>query len=211
MKGNPSMMRHQLGICTLLIAAFGAPVAMAGVMTTYTINFTGGAILPTEGTFTYDPDTQTFTSFSVTWDSVFFDLTSSANAPGFGGGGGGTNPPICIGALSGGAASFALLTGACTSPPINGNTFWLGTKVDVGHGFLFESFDGLGGKLVILEFIPQQLGEEANPSIGQWTTTEVIPPVSEPSSVIPISIMLLAAFVARKRMAQGFRQATRRA
>jgi hypothetical protein len=109
------MMRHQLGISILLLAAIGPPAAMADLLdsTTYTINFTGGPLLPTAGSFTYDPDTPNFTNFLVTWDGVPFDLTSAANDPIIGIGG---NPP-CIGAATGAAATFLLLSGACSPPP----------------------------------------------------------------------------------------------
>jgi hypothetical protein len=73
-------MRLQWGIGVLLIAAFGAPAARADV---YQINFAGDPpnLLPTAGSFNYDPTAQTFTAFLVTWDSFVFDMTNFANAP----------------------------------------------------------------------------------------------------------------------------------
>ena len=114
-------MKQRLGVGVLLCAAFTAPAAMADPadLTNYTISFTGIGILPTAANFTYDPDTPTFTSFAVTWDSISFDETAGANSPEifplF--------PPACVAALSGGAASFALISGACNGSSTN---FWFG-------------------------------------------------------------------------------------
>jgi hypothetical protein len=65
-----------------MIAALVAPAAMADPidLTPYTLSFSGSPLLPSSGSFTYDPDTPHFTSFLVTWQGIIFDLTSSANA-----------------------------------------------------------------------------------------------------------------------------------
>ncbi len=84
------MMRHQLGISVLLMAAFGAPVAMADLITD-TINFTGNGTIPTDGMFKYDTFANTFNSLTVTFDGQLFDrgmqrigfLEAKARAKGF--------------------------------------------------------------------------------------------------------------------------------
>ncbi len=65
------------------------------------------------GSFTYNAATSQLSNFTVSWDAVTFDLTSSAN--GFSGG---LGAPACVGNLSGGAAAFALLSPGCP-------TFWV--------------------------------------------------------------------------------------
>ncbi len=107
--GEGSRLAAKLGIRVfVLIASIGAGVAVANP-TTYTIKFTGNGS-PTGG-FTYDPDTSTFTFFTVTWNSLVFDLTSSANAPTILG-----SMPSCPGGSPGGAASFSFLKGQCAPP-----------------------------------------------------------------------------------------------
>lgn len=65
---------------------FLAAVHAHAAPTLYNINFvlssgTPGAPAPTSGTFLYDPAGPAFSSFSVIWNGISFDLTSSANSP----------------------------------------------------------------------------------------------------------------------------------
>ena len=78
------MKLYQFVISALLVVTWGAPAATADPsdQTTYTIIFNGTGLLPTAGSFTYDPDTQVFTNFMVKWNGTDFDLTSSANSIG---------------------------------------------------------------------------------------------------------------------------------
>ena len=62
-------------------AAICAPAAHAGTLTTYNITFTGGSPNPTMGSFTYDSTNPQFSNYTVIWDGITFDLTSSANSP----------------------------------------------------------------------------------------------------------------------------------
>jgi|ERR1035441_4096932 hypothetical protein len=72
-------------IFTALFLAIVAPNAFADTVTDGSINFTytscifctyaGGAT----GSFVYDNTTNTFTSFTVAWDSLLFDFTSLGN------------------------------------------------------------------------------------------------------------------------------------
>jgi hypothetical protein len=209
------MMRHQLGIGILLMAAFGPPAAMADLtdLTTYTINFTGTGTLPTAGSFTYDPDTATFTAFTVTWDTFTFDLTSSANAPT-------AFPayPVCIGSGTGGAAAFALLSGQCNPPSSpNGVTDWSARYVFPSNGGIsFQSVTSefLGGgcpctEFQVVEFQLLQGGPNPVFGHGSWTLTASPASVPEPSTLILLLTALVSvAFGARKRIARGCRQTT---
>jgi len=96
-----------------------------------------GTLLPTSGSFTYDSTADTFSDFDVTWNGVTYDLTASANSPGAGSGG----VPSCIGSLTGAAASFALLDGACASPGPSFSTQWAGDP-GPSSNFLFYTTNG---------------------------------------------------------------------
>jgi len=157
--------------------------------TTYTMNFAGTGTLPTAGSFIYDPDTSSFTNFSVTWIGLTFDLISSANAPSTS-----ATIPSCLSGMSGGAASFALLSGACSA-------FWGATSAEIViANFTLNTennFLNVTGNLTIpFDFQPKTQAS------GGWTITAEATPVPEPSSLFFFSTLLLsAAFVARKRIA----------
>src|SRR5665213_2302814 len=110
-------------VCTavFLIATCGASAVLAD--TTYDVDFLGDGTLPTQGSFTYDSVVPSFSNFTVTWNGVLFDLTASANAPML-------NPPdpSCLGGATGAAATFALLSGDCDSPPAGSTTGWVGEQ-----------------------------------------------------------------------------------
>jgi len=197
-------MRHQLGISILLMAAFGPPAAMADLMdlTTYTINFTGNGLLPTAGSFTFDPDTPKFSNFLVTWDGTIFDLTSSANAPTIFG------PPPCIGLATGAAATYILLSGGCPSSGTEGSG-WTATFTTTGQIDFFTDdlldptnfVDVRGGSVTA--------GVDTARGGGNWAISSSATAVPEPSALILLLTTLLSvAFVARKRIARGCRQAT---
>jgi hypothetical protein len=106
------MTRPQLWTTVLLIATCGTPAAIADTSITYDINFTGTGLLPTAGSFTYDSTVPSFSDFTVTWAGVVLNFTAAANAPTL------TPPdPTCLGAATGAAATFDLLSGDCDSPP----------------------------------------------------------------------------------------------
>jgi hypothetical protein len=104
-----------LAVVALAIGTLAA--AQAGEIT-YNINFTNdfSDVPPPTGSFTYNAATSQFTNFTVNWDAVTFDLTSSANT--FGGGPG---APAYVGNLSGGAAAFAWLSPGCQTFPDSSN------------------------------------------------------------------------------------------
>jgi hypothetical protein len=184
-------MKKLSGIGLLLIAAFGGPArADLADITNYTIAFSGSGTLPTAASFTYDPDTAIFSSFLVTWDSVSFDLTVAANSlPILG------PPPTCFAGLTGGAASFVLITKSCPLPwfELPSQIFWFGdTEVDHSAEFAFSYPDPPPSLLPDTELGAVSLSGPAAHEVGSggWTT-EVVAPV--PAAVPePGSLMLLA-------------------
>lgn len=96
-----------LTACAFLLVIFCSLRVRADVLTTYDISFTltSGTLLPTSGSFTYDSTTPQFTNFIVDWDSLVFNLTSSANNPTVVG-----STPACVGTNTGAAATFAILS-----------------------------------------------------------------------------------------------------
>ncbi len=93
-------------LLTALLALMIAPNVHADLTTTYTIHFSlvGGGPLPTSGSFVYDSTTNQFLSFTVQWNGLTYDLTSSANNPQI------EEPPPCIGGTTGPQATLALMT-----------------------------------------------------------------------------------------------------
>ena len=104
MKGKRSKLKC---ICmVLLVAAFSAPAAKASPITYDVVFVTSSGPSPLGAEFTYDSNTQSFSYFEAWWRGYTFDLASSANSPVIIG-----DP---CGGLSGGAATFALLSNTCT-------------------------------------------------------------------------------------------------
>ena len=86
-------MRTFLVFVVLVLAVLTIPSAYAEGIN-YTVVFSSvymgpatakqsgnNAPLPSSGSFTFDPTTQTFSNFIVDWDGAIVDLTSGANAP----------------------------------------------------------------------------------------------------------------------------------
>jgi hypothetical protein len=129
----------------------------------------------------------------VTWDALTFDLTNSANTPFI------TAPaPACLGGLTHGAASFAVLSGACTPPIAGGRTLW---SADTQDRFFFFTTDSTN--TVTLAFAGTS--PHPNPTVntqGSWSITAA----PEPSSGLLIASALLAvALLARKGLARRLR------
>jgi hypothetical protein len=191
---------YMLLLATAVTALVPALKADVPDLQTYTINFTATfGTAPTAGSFTYDPDTATFSDFLVTWDGSHFDLTSSANNPNHY-----PTLPSCIGGKTGGAASFALLTGACDPPPSNYLTLW-----GAGNGpptFLFktENFDSTVGIGVSEQLATPNPPPPFDDSQGTWTVTrQTTSPVPEPSSLILLAPV--CALLARRRIGKALR------
>ncbi len=210
------MFRFSLGIPLLLTAVFGSlPVLAAPV--DYVINFTltGGSPLPTSGTFTYDSGGPGFTAFLVEWSGFTFDLAASANAPFIYAP---ADPIPCLGGATGHAASFLALTACLTPPPQIGETssvgqFWVGmTYPDTGGDFFAFNYSPIdsstpGAPFIQISLVHGALGPV--PSVVGYGPFSAIPSaVPEPST---LALTLVAGVLsARKRIAQGLRQAARK-
>jgi hypothetical protein len=169
-------------ICVFLIAALAAPAAMADTKdaVTYTINFTGTAPFPTAGSFTYDPDTHTFSSFVVTWRGISFDLTTSANHPALIG--------TPCGALTGGAATFALLNGTCALDTVD----WFG-HISPRPEFGFTTFVDSTDEILVFA----NAGSTTPPynvAGGTWSITlkapiaKLVTPANGATNVFPVPV-----------------------
>lgn len=191
------MKRNLMYICLLLIVALGAPVARADVAdaATYSIFFVGTPPFPTAGSFTYDPDIQTFSSFLVTWNGITFDLTSAANAPVVS-----ATPPPCLGSATGGAASFALLNGDCTPAQGNFTTLWF-AQMQPDPIFEFSTYDPTSF-IKIYAFDNPQAGYQV--AGGDWSLTQPTIPgpgtAPEPGTLVMFAsgIVAIAGAVRRK-------------
>ena len=122
----------------ILMMGIGAAVVTAAPVT-YIIDFSGVGLLPTSGTFTYDSAlgaNAKFTAFSVTWDSIVFDLKDSAN-----------NPHIELAAACGDSSSSSAFNLLTTPDPCGSATaglIWEGygyTGPPTGHTFAFTAQD----------------------------------------------------------------------
>jgi len=183
----------------LLFAAIAAPCAYAD---SYTINFTCSSnpscILPTSGSFGYNPTTQTFTTdVLVVWDGDNFDITPvltedignpSASTP-------------CYGSATGAALVFELLA-TCGPASIGSN--WVGNTNPVV--FTFQDYGPVSAYL--LSSGESQSGELPGAySTGTWTVTDVTTP--EPSAaVLLLTVIGLLLVVLRKRIAVGLPRAS---
>jgi hypothetical protein len=155
----------------LILSAFAAfvPQQASADPISYTINFTliNGTPAPTSGSFLYDPNQplgQRFSSFFVTWNTIPFDLTSSANAP--------SGNPGC--ALDG----FAIVvTQSACSPHGSGYPSWTGSGFEGSGGFFFQdSTPGLANASVYAE---GYLSDAV--AYGTWTASPQLVP--EPSAL----------------------------
>lgn len=107
-----------------LFLASCVPGARAQTVT-YDIHFTNSipkdGPSPSSGSFVYNYATGSFVKFTVVWDGLTFDLTSTANNPEVTSG-----APACIGTATGAAATLALMTQCDTANPATTTTYWYG-------------------------------------------------------------------------------------
>jgi len=197
------MTQRRLWTAVLFLAACGTPAALADTITTYDINFTGSGTVPTAGSFTYDSTVPSFSDFTVTWAGVVLNFTAAANAPSL------TPPePACLGAATGAAATFDLLSGDCDSPPTGSATDWTALQYTPNDNGGFDAFsfassnlDTNAGILVFTEvFGPPNSTASGS---GSWTISAVgqPSPVPEPNSVLLLAALFCAsAFLARQRI-----------
>jgi hypothetical protein len=182
-------MRKLLWMIPALFLALGALPAHADELS-YEINFTcdsttPSCLLPTSGTFTYNTTTDSFTSFLVDWDGITTNLAAAANAgPTIDEG---TNP--CIGAATGGAASYLLMT-AC---PFDLYEPWLANS---GGTFAFTESTNGNNYESFRATIPGLPGDTPQ-AYGDFTLTETPEPATYVFMLTGIGLVL----VMRKRIA----------
>lgn len=172
-----------------LLVGFCSISATAGPIS-YSISFTGTGTLPTSGSFVYDSTTSRFTNFLVVWNGLSFSgLAGSANSPFLT-----TPPPACLGGLTGGAASFALLSGACTPPVAGGRTLWGANTQD---RFYFFTTDVTNTITLAITGVAAHPNPPVNTEGGFSIAATATP---EPSSIVlSISAGLLFTALARRR------------
>jgi len=177
------MIRQHLAISIFVYAAtLGVTGAMAEPIQ-YTLGFTDDSgVSPTAGSFTYDPATNTFTNFTVTWDGVVWNLTASANSPIIT-----STAPSCLGGLTGGAASFAMLDRACYPAPPSGGNEWVTGPPPTGQttqkfNFVSTQSDGIYITLFSSQMpeIPVVIGD------GQWSLTSTLSDFQGGTTTAPV-------------------------
>ena len=199
-------MRKTLWIIPLLFAAISAPNVHADDDTDYTINFTLSppGTLPTAGSFVYDNTTNTFVSFTVDWDGLVFDLTSSANSPLII-----SDGPPCISGATGPQATLALMTTCNSATPaaywdaVNPTPEQSGSNAD----FTFIAFGpGVTTEEIAISPPGGITGTETGDS-GLGSFEAIATPEPGTSGLMLIGIIALV-LVMRKRIAQRFEQIT---
>jgi hypothetical protein len=226
-----SITRLAIVFSALALASFFAPGATAGgvgppvtqcpvadTCTTYNITFQPpdtGSIAPAAGSFIYDSSSNTFYDFDVSWDGITFDLTPAANNPqidSF------TSGPCA--SDTGGVLGFAIMSESCGSPAYDSWTATTGTDVSTNFSF-FDSADPTDSVIASVGVYGSgtTINASSSSTNNAWSIASAQGPAPGPPTSMPESgalIMLFAnlaavAFFARKRVALGFRQATRAA
>ena len=164
-------MKHWSGLAIVCLTLSAASTAMAA--NSYEINFSGSNPLPTSGTFAYDPTTATFSGFTITWDSLTFDLTNAANNPAIG-----NAAPACVGSGTPGSQTFALLSGACDGPA-QVFTGWEALD-DAGVSYFEFETEIING--IYYDSLIDAALNQGQGSTGDTRGTFSITPVPEPST-----------------------------
>jgi hypothetical protein len=180
-----------------LLTRCGSQIAVATPLdlVTYTIDFVEGTeasgfpavpTLPTSGTFTYDLTLLMFTSFTVDWAGATFDFTNSANAPML------VTPP-CLQGLSGSAASFAFLTGACSSsrPGPDWIVEQAGPELVI---FSFSYYTSTAAQEIVISDFVSAMVPSGDAGVGTWSVTAV----PEPGTMILVPLALGCLAVRRR-------------
>jgi hypothetical protein len=191
-------------VCRSLLAGFAMAALFAAAPAHpspihYDISFTGGlpGPIPTAGSFDYDPASPSFTNFSVIWNGLTFDLTSSAN-----------NPDVidsafsssCNGA-SGAALAFAMMSSDPCITSIADSSSWEAVSFPALQAFLFFAQENdpvfLTDRLRIQ--LTADLGDpEQERSSGGWSISAASVP--EPPTLALISLCLaILGWVERRR------------
>lgn len=183
----------------IFLLAIGVAAATAAPIT-YDFTFTGSGLLPTSGSFTYDPalGSNNFTAFTIIWDSLTFNLASSADSPELLTGECGTSSTP--------TAFFLALTDPAALCGAGATSLWIATPDpdSTQFEFLIESadtsslifgYDVLPGSVVS----PPPTG----PPSGDFTISQV----PEPNSIV-LALAGGATLMAGKRKSLRTRKAT---
>jgi hypothetical protein len=171
----------------VLLLSIGAPYAHADAITSGTLSFSLGAccVAPTAGSFAYDNTTNKFTSFTVAWDGITFDLASGATQANYL-------------ALTGATPSLLAWTGACLPSTVHPTVPCNGL---LGFG-LFAGTPLFGSALTPLA--PTQ-----NLAVGGGTfrVTHLVS-APEPGTASLLLVGFALVLVMRKRIALGHQRTT---
>ena len=162
-----------------LALAFAAMQPGMAAPLAYNINFTTtSGTAPTSGGFTYDAMTTTFSAFTVVWNTITFDFTSTANSP--------MNMPIIPCNGTGPSAAFALLTKSdgCITPE------WF-SFLDRGIGQFDFTESGVGGPGHALRYFLSSDDRRSASSVGTYGVAPANA-TPEPNSIIAAATGLLA-------------------
>jgi hypothetical protein len=191
------MFSHLRGASFFLLAAgwfapftYGAPIS-------YTIAFSSpGLLLPTSGSFNYDPVNQQFSAFTVVWNSITFNLTARANV----------GPTTFTGTGCGIASSpvglFTLLNGnsLCSTPRAG----WIASgNINGTDEFSFFTIEGGNVASFIADFTP--INQPSTSAFGNFSIVVAIP---EPAPFWLIGIGLAGLFLASNAGKQRYEVAS---
>lgn len=187
-------MRKSLWILlAVMVVAFSATNAHADSLTDGTINFTvtSGSPTPT-GSFVFDNTTNSFSSFSVLWAGLVFDLTSSAN---------GLSGATVAGCPSAGIFSY-LVDNGC-----GGKSGWEANGVNMNTGH--PEFDFLNMNDNTFHLFGR-VSSSLNGLVadGTFSTTTTSVTASEPSSVALMLVGVGLVLLLRKRNSRSRQLAT---
>ena len=191
----------------LLVGLVGAVGSMTAAPVFYNLNFTLdlSTLAPSAGSFSYDPSTQQFDSFAVTWNGLSYDLLSSVIFVETQAQSVAACPAL---ALTGAPAIYeALITDNC------GTRFWGGDSYPADNfpgltTFQLE-FAGLGSGVNPLADVLRGNAPQTS-DVGFFTATLATAAVLEPTSMA-LSIAggaLLVAWKRRRRSSSKARQSS---
>ncbi len=168
----------------LIVGLFASGI-YADEITTYSIDFAGGDLEPTYGSFTIDGTTDQFTSFTVVWDGLTFNfldsLATEANLFSLG---------SCPSLSASIVASYFLGEGVCTSPA---TVTWSGNWQSASNtGFNFV----IGNDETSFGFTALPTGTPLNVdnTVGTATASLATP---EPTTLMLCGVLLALTIAAR--------------
>ena len=166
------------------VAALAMPTSVMATPVNYTLSFSQGFPNPTTGEFTYDASPiPTFSGFTVTWDGLSFDLTSSANT-----GSSLSNSDPCFGGAPLGAAdAFLLMSGQCAT------SSWVAQYAKSVGVASFSFSDAWGSNIMLVQSAPVILDEQGIFTTGTYAL------VPEPLTFSLFGAGLAGAIAMRRR------------